>query len=41
MLVRLYKPMVRPILEYANTIWGPYDAMEHQCRATKIDHQFV
>jgi len=28
MLVRLYKSMVRPILEYTNIIWGPYYLME-------------
>ena len=42
MLVCLYKSMVRPILEYANIIWGPYHLMELrkveaiQCRATKL-----
>jgi len=42
MLVRLYKSMVRPILEYANVIWGPYYLMNQrkveaiQCRATKL-----
>jgi len=42
MLIHLYKSMVRPILEYANTIWGPYFLMDQrkvepiQCRATKL-----
>jgi len=30
MLVRLYKSMVRPILEYANVIWGPYYLMDQK-----------
>ena len=42
MLVRIYKSMVQPILEYANTIWGPYYLMDQkkveaiQHRATKL-----
>jgi len=42
MLVRLYKSMVQPILEYANVIWGPYYLMDQrkveavQRRATKL-----
>jgi len=30
MLVRLYKSMVQPILEYANVIWGPYYLMDQR-----------
>jgi len=42
MLVRIYKSMVRPILEYANTICGPHYLMDQrkveaiQHRATKL-----
>ena len=42
MLVRLYKSVVRPILEYGNIIWGPHYLMDQkkvetiQCRATKL-----
>ena len=42
MLVRLYKSMVRPILEYGNIIWGPHYLMDQkkvetiQRRATKL-----
>ena len=42
MLVRLYKSMVRPALEYSNTTWGPYYLMDQrkveaiQRRATKL-----
>ena len=42
MLVRLYKSMVQPILEDANTIWGPYYLKEKreveaiQLRTTKL-----
>ena len=42
LLVRLYKSMVQPILEYANTIWGPYYLIDQrkvkpiQRRATKL-----
>ena len=42
MLVRLYKSVVRPILEYGNIIWGPHYLMDQkkveaiQRRATKL-----
>ena len=42
MLVRLYKSMVRPMLEYGNIIWGPHYLMDQrkvetiQRRATKL-----
>ena len=42
MLVRLYKSMVRPILEYGNIIWGPHYLIDQkkvetiQRRATKL-----
>ena len=42
MLVRLYRPMVRPILEYGNVIWGPHYLLDQkkvvtiQQRATKL-----
>ena len=42
MLIHLYKPMARPVLEYGNIIWGPHYVMDErkaetiQCRATKL-----
>ena len=42
MLVRLYKSVVRPILEYGNIIWGPHYLMDQkkvetiERRATKL-----
>ena len=41
-LLRLYKSMVRPILEYGNIIWGPHYVLDQcklegvQRRATKL-----
>ena len=41
-LLRLYKLMVRPILEYGNAIWGPHYVLDQcklesvQLRATKL-----
>ena len=41
-LLRLYKSMVRPILEYGNVIWGPHYVLDQrklegvQQRATKL-----
>ena len=41
-LLRLYKSMVRPILEYGNVIWGPHYVLDQpklegvQWRATKL-----
>ena len=41
-LLKLYKAMVRPIIEYANTIWGPQFLLDKrrlervQRRATKM-----
>ena len=41
-LLRLYKSMVRPILEYGNVIWGPHYVLDQrklegvQRRATKL-----
>ena len=41
-LLRLYKLMVRPILEYGNVIWGPHYVLDQhklegvQLRATKF-----
>ena len=42
MILRLYKSLVRPVIEYGNIIWGPYYVMDQQAikkvqrRATKI-----
>ena len=40
--LKLYKAMVRPIIEYANTIWSPHFLLDKrrlervQCHATKM-----
>ena len=40
--LKLYKALVRPIMEYANIIWGPHFLLDKrklervQCRATKL-----
>ena len=34
-LLRLYKSIVRPILESANTIWGPHYALD-QCKLESV-----
>ena len=42
MILRLYKSLIRPVIEYGNIIWGPFYAMDQQAieevqhRATKI-----
>ena len=42
MILRLYKSLVRPVIEYGNIIWGPYYVMDQQAvervqrRATKM-----
>ena len=42
MLINLYKSLVRPIIEYGNTIWGPYYILDQQSiekiqrRATRL-----
>ena len=42
MILRLYKSLIRPVLEYGNIIWGPFYVMDQQAiekvqhRATKI-----
>ena len=42
MILRLYRSLVRPVLEYENISWGPYYVMDQQAiekvqhRATKI-----
>jgi len=42
MILRLYKSLVRPIIEYGNIIWGPHYTMDQQAikkiqrRATKL-----
>ena len=42
MLINLYKSLVRPIIEYGNTIWGPFYILDQQSietiqrRATRL-----
>ena len=42
MIIRLYKSLVRHVLEYGNIIWGPHYIMDQQAikkiqrRATKL-----
>ena len=42
MILRLYKTLIRPVIEYGNVIWGPHYIMDQQAieniqrRATKL-----
>ena len=42
MIIKLYKSLVRPIIEYGNPVWGPYYITDQrsiegvQKRATKL-----
>jgi len=38
MFVTLYKSLVRPIIEYGNTIWGPHFTVEQQ-NIEKVQHR--
>ena len=47
MVLRLYKSLVQPVIEYGNIIWGPYYVMDKQAiekvqrRATKITPELI